>query len=218
MRRHDPAAEFEVWVSREKLDKVAAMRRLKMKIDYYVSNLSVLVWDKRPAEHIKNSKSVTVLYMDYLQSLMLEHADTLRKKTAYLSYLTKKYRQNLHVDEAADIYRRPLVDLYRNDNGWRKYVIKALESGLPVEEYDDDWALGRPVFADDVLQYTGVLEAVGADASEIFERYREYSATICYEYAEYLERVKKGAEAKKIRSECRKEFGEKTREEHDDYR
>lgn len=218
MRRHDPAAEFEVWLSRKKNDKVAAMRLLKWKIDGYASNLAVLVWDERPAEHIKNFKSITVLYMDYLQSLMLEHADTLRKKTAYLSYLTKAYRQNLHVDEAADIYRRPLADLYRNDNGWRKYVIKALESGLPVEEYDDDWALGRPVFADDVLQYTGVLEAVGADASEIFERYREYSATICYEYAEYLERVKKGAAAKKIRSECREKFGEKTREEHDDYR
>ena len=115
--------------------------------------------------------------------------------------------------EVKDSFKKSLARLYKLDSEWRKYIT----SSLKLELLDDDEEFGRPIYADDVLPYTGILEAAGEDASSTFEMYYESSATICHEYAQYLERTNKPGKAKRVRKHCREWFGKKTREQHDYY-
>ena len=212
LRPRDPAAEFAVWLREEKFDKTSAIRRLKYHIMFRAIQLSRVVYEKKSRARIDASKAVLDLYLDYLNTIMIEHANTRQKRLAYLKYLMKEYRDTMGGKEAVDSYRKSLARLYNLDSEWRKYITSSLKSRL----LDDD-GFRRPVYAEDVLRYTGVLEAAGEDASGIFETYYESSATICYEYAQYLERTNNPSEAKRVRTRCRRWFGKKTREPQDCY-
>ena len=216
LKPHDPAADFDVWLRDEKFNRVAALRNLKEYVAERALMLKRLVRDEKPRECIDASKSVFVTYLEYLHTLMLDHADTMRKRSPYLKFLREEYTRNRRMADIGDPYRQCLARLYKMDAEWRKLVISTLERNLKGDDDDDGWGFGRPVYAIDVLPYTGVLEAAGEDASKIFERYHEESATICHEYFRYLVRVKKRAKAKRVKQECCKRFGDKTSEPHDD--
>ena len=154
------------------------MRRLRARIINRAFRLNMPIEEEKPRERIVASKSVFVLYLEYLQTRMLEHADTSRKRSGHLKFLTREHTRNFEIDEVADVYRQSLASLYKTDAAWRKSVIVSLESTLPDDDYDDGgWGHGRLVFANDVLPYTGVLEAAGADPSKIFEKHHKESAT-----------------------------------------
>ena len=218
LRPRDPAAEFAVWLREEKFKKTAAIRRLKEEINFISSTLTSAELSKKPRARIKAAKKVLDLYLDYLYTIMLEHANTRQKRLAYLKFLKSGYTGMHETAEAKDSYKKYLARLYKLDSEWRKYITSSLTSKIFDSDYDDDdYALGRPIYADDVLPYTGMLEAVGKDASKIFEMYYEDSATICHEYALYLERINKPDKAKRVKMRCRKWFGKETRAPQDYY-
>ena len=216
LRPRDLAAEFAVWLREEKFDKVRAIRRLKDEIRFMSSKLGRVVRRKKPKARIAASKAVLDLYLDYLYTIMLEHANTRQKRLAYLKFLMAGYRDTIgaNVDEVVDSYRKSLIRLYKIDSEWRKYITSSLKSRLLGDD-DDGYGFECTIFAADVLPYTGMLEAAGEDASWVFETYYERSATICHEYAQYLERINNTGKAKQVRMYCRKRFGKKTREPQD---
>ena len=221
LRPRDPAAEFAEWLREEKFDKTSAIRRLKYHIMFRALQLTRVVYEDKPRARIDASKAVLDLYLDYMNTIIIEHADTRQKRLAYLRFLMKEYRRTMggEVEEVIDSYRKSLADLYKTDPEWRKYITSSLKSRLvdDDDDDDDDDGFGHPIYAEDVLSYTGVLEAAGEDASEIFEKYYDSSARICHEYALYLKRTNNPGKAKSVRTRCRKWFGKRTRDLHDCY-